>query len=310
VTSFEFDGKSIDAAFDVAVEGDRLAVVLHPRGGSGAHAKNRDYRQGLLLALQRMRSIGGEITDAFVDSGPARRLSIAERRLSMKRYAYPIRLADLPGDLNDLAGELSRAQVAVGQAAGSTGGNSTKRIKLLVRVPDAFRTLALGGTWLRFGSLREDVESEDLASRVSDSGVFDPTDERDARRRVMRAIAEREGQPDFRRTLLRAYRRTCAFSRFDAVDALEAAHIRPYLGVHTNHVRNGLLLRADLHTLFDRRLVSIDADAPGDWRIELAPPLRRTQYRALHRSVMHRPSRQADWPDKDAVRRHRDDCRF
>jgi predicted restriction endonuclease len=39
---------------------------------------------------------------------------------------------------------------------------------------------------------------------------------------------------------------------------LEAAHIVPFLGKHTNSPDNALLLRADLHTLFDRELLSID----------------------------------------------------
>jgi putative restriction endonuclease len=39
---------------------------------------------------------------------------------------------------------------------------------------------------------------------------------------------------------------------------LEAAHIWPYRGLSDNHVANGLLLRADLHTLFDVDLLGFE----------------------------------------------------
>lgn len=44
------------------------------------------------------------------------------------------------------------------------------------------------------------------------------------------------------------------------VETLEAAHIVPYQGPGTNHSLNGLLLRADLHTLFDLGLLAIAAE--------------------------------------------------
>ena len=41
-------------------------------------------------------------------------------------------------------------------------------------------------------------------------------------------------------------------------ETLEAAHIIPYKGSSTNHIQNGILLRADIHTLFDLDLLRID----------------------------------------------------
>ncbi|WP_336979879.1 HNH endonuclease signature motif containing protein [Altererythrobacter fulvus] len=57
-----------------------------------------------------------------------------------------------------------------------------------------------------------------------------------------------------------AYEGRCAISGCDVREVLEAAHIMPYLGEETNDVRNGLLLRADLHTLFDLGLLKIGPD--------------------------------------------------
>ena len=51
---------------------------------------------------------------------------------------------------------------------------------------------------------------------------------------------------------------------------LEAAHIRPYLGENDHHPENGLLLRSDVHTLFDLDLLGID---PSTLLVELHPTL-------------------------------------
>ena len=42
---------------------------------------------------------------------------------------------------------------------------------------------------------------------------------------------------------------------------MEACHIRPYRGPQTNTLSNGLLLRADLHTLFDLGLLAVDTSS-------------------------------------------------
>jgi hypothetical protein len=44
------------------------------------------------------------------------------------------------------------------------------------------------------------------------------------------------------------------------LDLIEAAHISPYRGERDNHPENGLLLRTDLHTLFDLDLLGIEPD--------------------------------------------------
>jgi hypothetical protein len=54
------------------------------------------------------------------------------------------------------------------------------------------------------------------------------------------------------------------------LDVLEAAHIKPYQGEGDNHPANGLLLRADIHTLFDLDLLGIE---PDKLRIELHPSI-------------------------------------
>lgn len=74
------------------------------------------------------------------------------------------------------------------------------------------------------------------------SAVFDPTDLIDGRKRTITSVVQRQGQPAFRRALIKAYGGKCAVTDCDAEEALEAAHIVPYQGPETNHVTNGLLL--------------------------------------------------------------------
>jgi hypothetical protein len=89
-------------------------------------------------------------------------------------------------------------------------------------------------------------------------GSKGPEDDYDARLRVVRQIVARQGQFAFRSALLEAYQGRCAVTGCDATAALEAAHLRPYRGPDSNTVTNGLLLRADIHTLLDLRLLAPD----------------------------------------------------
>jgi hypothetical protein len=72
------------------------------------------------------------------------------------------------------------------------------------------------------------------------------------------AIKTRRGQPAFRQALLTEYKGTCCITGCKIEAVLEAAHIIPH-GDETNYsVYNGLLLRADVHTLFDLGLLRIN----------------------------------------------------
>jgi putative restriction endonuclease len=89
---------------------------------------------------------------------------------------------------------------------------------------------------------------------------FQPNSNKDAREKILRQIVQRQGQKKFRDTLMNVYKCTCAITGCKIKSVLEAAHITPYLGPHTNHISNGLLLRADIHTLWDLGLIAIDPE--------------------------------------------------
>jgi hypothetical protein len=110
-----------------------------------------------------------------------------------------------------------------------------------------------------------EMTSDDLEWSTSHLSVreltdFDPSDTRDGRKKIAQLVAIRQGQPAFRKALMAAYERRCAITGCIVEDVLEAAHISPYRGEHTNHVTNGMLLRADIHTLFDLGLIRVDSD--------------------------------------------------
>ena len=74
------------------------------------------------------------------------------------------------------------------------------------------------------------------------------------------AVQPRLGQSSFRVLVTDAYQRRCAITGERTLVTLEAAHIVPYSGEGGHDVRNGLLLRADFHRLFDAGLVSVTPD--------------------------------------------------
>lgn len=130
--------------------------------------------------------------------------------------------------------------------------------------------------------------------------VFDPNGLVDARQKTIAQVVRRQGQPHFRRLLLRAYEGRCAMSAYDAEPALEAAHIMPYQGAQTNHPANGLLLRGDIHDLFDLGLIAVDASA----HLQLATALEGTMYEALHEQPLRMPRDRALRPSEEALGLH------
>jgi hypothetical protein len=56
----------------------------------------------------------------------------------------------------------------------------------------------------------------------------------------------------------------------EVLAVLEAAHLKPYRREEDNHPANGVLLRADIHTVFDLDLLGIK---PATMRIELHPDI-------------------------------------
>lgn len=82
------------------------------------------------------------------------------------------------------------------------------------------------------------------------------------RQLIAASIKGRRGQTKFRQDLLKVYGQ-CLVTGCQYEPILEAAHIEPYFLGGTFAVENGLLLRADMHTLFDLGLGSVRQPASG-----------------------------------------------
>lgn len=130
------------------------------------------------------------------------------------------------------------------------------------------------------------------------SEPFDPKGQADARARVLREVVQRRGQQKFRKALIAAYSGHCAISGCPVTPLLEAAHITPYLGPDTNSITNGLLLRADLHTLWDLGLLAVDPDTHMVW---VSPEINDPTYQGLAGAHLMDPSHPAQRPSIAAL---------
>ena len=137
---------------------------------------------------------------------------------------------------------------------------------------------------------------------VDKNGAFDPDNLEDARDRAYRRIVLRRGQPAFRKELLSAYEGKCAVTGCDSEFALEACHIVPYWGPETNHVSNGLLLRADIHTLFDLGKTAVDT---ADMTVILASDMVHGSYSDLLNRQISLPQDPLKRPSPTALEQHR-----
>lgn len=123
----------------------------------------------------------------------------------------------------------------------------------------------------------------------------------DAREWVLRAVAMRRGQQAFRASLIDAYGGQCAITGCSVVEILEAAHVRGYLGDYTHRVDNGLLLRADLHTLFDLHRIWVD----DDFVVRITGRLLGTEYEVLDGQRLRLPNNSAHRPKPEHLAHHR-----
>jgi putative restriction endonuclease len=72
-------------------------------------------------------------------------------------------------------------------------------------------------------------------------------------------VRPRLGQGAFRLIVTDVYERRCTITGERTLPVLEAAHIKPYGSGGPHQPENGLLLRSDLHTLFDQGYLTVDA---------------------------------------------------
>ncbi|MBD2246490.1 HNH endonuclease signature motif containing protein [Nostoc sp. FACHB-888] len=152
---------------------------------------------------------------------------------------------------------------------------------------------------LMAGEEPKDELSRELLHILEDK--FNPQNITDDRKRVVSRVVQRKGQSRFLRELLKAYQRKCAITGFGPDKVLQAAHIIPYLGSETNHPSNGILLRVDIHILFDQHLLSIH---PKSYEVVISPTLCGTDYEGLGGKKLLLPDKDRFKPNSIALQQH------
>lgn len=125
-----------------------------------------------------------------------------------------------------------------------------------------------------------------------------------------RLTAQRLGQQSFQAVVMDAYHHRCAVTGDKIRPVLQAAHIRPVTKGGEHRLDNGLLLRSDVHTLFDRGYLGISPKH----RLYVSPRLRQEfgngeefYRRATSKEPIVVPDRRADRPNRDFLEWHLDE---
>ncbi len=120
----------------------------------------------------------------------------------------------------------------------------------------------------------------------------------------------RVGQTAFKALVQEAYGRRCAVTGDKIVPVLQAAHIRPVTAEGENRIDNGVLLRSDVHTLFDRGYLGVH---PERKTLLVSPRLRadwgngeELYRRAASGDPISMPARRIDRPNREFLSWHAD----
>jgi putative restriction endonuclease len=120
-------------------------------------------------------------------------------------------------------------------------------------------------------------------------------------------VKQRLGQGTFRVLVTDTYERRCAITREKALPALEAAHVRPVSEGGLHRIDNGLLLRSDVHRLYDAGYVTVTPD----YQVHVSRKLRDDfhngeQYLRLEGSSIRVPAAHVDRPKREYLEWHAD----
>ena len=178
----------------------------------------------------------------------------------------------------------------------TTLGNRSRNHHELIKLDD--------GIVAEYEKLKQNNASARLVSDASD----EESQKNIARKKLSLAQWERPEQQRFRKQILENYNYKCAVTKCATQAALEAAHIRVLetdedgIRKDSNSLANGILLRSDIHALFDAFLITLSEDGT---RIEATPEvLADPTYNFLQASNVTRPDREP--PSADNIRGHRE----
>lgn len=173
-----------------------------------------------------------------------------------------------------------------------------------IPIPESWATSIVSGR-------KYDTETEDgryLWSAVTERTTLMPLPgltEAPARYGEPTLIRPRLGQGTFRVVVTDAYERRCVVTGEKTLPILDAAHIRPFADEGRHEVSNGLLLRTDIHRLFDLGYVTVSTDG----RFEVGRRLKDDfengrHYYAMHGQLIRPPADARDRPAREALEWH------
>ena len=306
-------GDQLDATFALEEIDGQATLLLESRGGStnAPPIRNADYHQAFTLLLQRLGQLNCMLEDIQLASKPVRQRPADQKRLHLSDYPYPIRPSKHKGEAEDLRLAIGNELSGTCNKPGTTKGNAARRVRLFLgsetKIDLNLAAHLVGQSIPNFNDpkhieLREG-KLNDLAPKLRDSSrrtgavkgnkkhwseitvddiapasPFNLEDLSGKRTEVTSRVSSRRGQGKFRDTLLVVYQGRCAITGCPIEETLEAAHIIPHQDEITNHITNGILLRADVHSLFDSDLLGIH---PATFEVLVASRLEGTEYEAL-----------------------------
>lgn len=122
-------------------------------------------------------------------------------------------------------------------------------------------------------------------------------------------VKPRLGQGAFRVLVTEAYQRRCTITGERTLPVLHAAHIKPYSLNGPHAVSNGILLRQDLHTLFDRGYLTVT----DDYHVEVSRRIKedygngRDYYALRGKQLLEIPKSVQDRPAREYLRWHNEE---
>lgn len=103
----------------------------------------------------------------------------------------------------------------------------------------------------------------------------------------------------FKELILSTYER-CAISGETTQTVLDACHIQEYINRESDHVQNGILLRKDIHALYDKCLITIDEE----YIIHVSEELESDHYQSFNNKKLYLPNNEYAYPSKSALKYH------
>lgn len=230
---------------------------------------------------------------------------IAEAEATVQEVFADLEVTDLPGPVIDTLPEPEPVEATLLRLADIRGLTTEQLKSAWANRPDSFASLEAAAETLSIlrsltsaqpvkASYRQMMdheliqELEDSLPHESRASAPSATSELamlNVDRRSVRTQVSvvRPGQGNFRATMLGRYGGECCISGCRVDTLLEAAHIIPYRGDQSDDATNGLLLRVDLHRLFDAHLITIN---PATLTVEVAESVDDAAYQAYQGTRM------------------------